>query len=124
MSPFALSYESWFRPIAVCCGTGPARSGAVVDGGLLTVRMGWAFRAVIPLSSIAAARADAGPVPGWGVHGFGGRWLVNGSARGLVLLRVEPRCRATAALVPVRLRELRLSLERPEDFLAALGRPA
>ncbi|MCX5214032.1 hypothetical protein OG689_33015 [Kitasatospora sp. NBC_00240] len=123
MSTFALSYENWFRPIAVCCGMGPARSGAEIVGEVLKVRMGWAFRAGIPLSSIAAARADSGPVSGWGVHGFGGRWLVNGSARGLVVLRVEPRCRVTAALVPVRLRELRLSLERPEEFLVALDRP-
>ncbi|WP_371477932.1 hypothetical protein [Kitasatospora sp. NBC_00315] len=124
MSEFALRYETWFRLPAVLLGMGPGVSGVTVGAAGVTVRMGWVFRAEIPLSSITSAGSDGGRVGGWGVHGFGGRWLVNGSSRGLVRLRIEPDARAAVLLVPVRLRELRISVEQPQALLAALGRPA
>jgi len=120
ISDFPLRYESWFTPLAVPFGTGPRRAGIRISDGKVSVRMGWAFRAEIPLGSIRTAGHDHGGVSGWGVHGFGGRWLVNGSSRGLVRLELEPAVPARAVLLPVRLRELRLSLEDPEAFLAAL----
>jgi hypothetical protein len=83
--------------------------------------MGWAFHADIPLASVAGSRRYRGLVGGIGVHGWRGRWLVNGAATGLVDLDIEPPARGYVLGVPVRLRLLRLSLERPDDFLTALA---
>jgi hypothetical protein len=88
------------------------------------VQMGRAFRADIPLSSIISATPDRSPVRGRGVHGDDGKWLVNGSSKGIVKLRIEPACRADLTLGPlsgeVPLQELRVSLEEPAGFLRAL----
>jgi hypothetical protein len=61
-------------------------------------------------------------VGGIGVHGWRGAWLVNGAASGLVSITVDPPVRAWAVGVPVRLRQLTVSLEDPDAFRAALGR--
>ncbi|MER8186798.1 hypothetical protein [Kitasatospora sp. NPDC094015] len=119
---FTVRYDGWFTALATPLGLGPRRAAARLSGGVLTVRMGWAFRAEIPLASIRAAVPDTRSVSGFGVHGFGGYWLVNGSAQGLVRLELEPRVRARAIGLPVRLRELRLSVHDPAALLAAVGR--
>jgi hypothetical protein len=68
-----------------------------------------------------AAEHDDGRVTGWGVHGWRGTWLVNGSADGLVRLDIDPPVKARTAMVPVRLRTLRVSLADPTAFLADLA---
>jgi hypothetical protein len=90
----------------------------------LHVRMGWAFDARIPRSSILAA----GPWRDWpwaiGVHGnFRGSWLVNGSATGIVQLAIDPPAPGRTAGFPIRLRWLGLGLRDPAGFLAALSVP-
>jgi|ERR1700688_203738 len=111
-----------FRLLLSVLGMGPAFSSVDVDDDNLRVRMGWAFRTTIPLRQITDARPSQGLVGGIGVHGWNGRWLVNGAATGLVTLTIDPRVRAGVMFIPVRLRELTLSLEDPDAFQAALGR--
>ena len=53
--------------------------------------------------------------------GVYGRWLVNTSSHGMVVLTIDPPSRGWVLGLPVRLRELRPSLADPEAFLAALG---
>ncbi|MGW4652460.1 hypothetical protein [Kitasatospora sp. NPDC004289] len=120
-STFTIRHDRWFTPLARATALPPSRSTVTVDHDTVHVRMGWAFRARIPLASITSAVPDRRPVTGWGVHGFSGYWLVNGSSRGLVSLTVEPpaRCRVTG--LSLRLRELRISLDHPEEFLALLA---
>jgi hypothetical protein len=110
-----------FRGLLSVLGMGPALSRVELGGDTLRVGMGWAFRATIPVSQITEARPRSGLVGGIGVHGWRGRWLVNGAAAGLVTLTIDPEVRARV-VVAVRLRELSLSLEDPDGFLAALGR--
>jgi hypothetical protein len=115
------------RPLYAATGMGPTRIGARLvreqAGPVLRVRMGLLFRAEIPVSSIAEAQPTERQVLGWGVHGFGGRWLVNTTGTGLVVLRLDPAVRARALGVPVRLRLLELSLADRAGFLAAIGHP-
>lgn len=108
------------RGMLTVLGCGPRRSDVTVEPERVKVRMGWAFRAAIPRSSIARAEENHGWVGGIGVHGFRGRWLVNGAASGLVALDIEPPARASVCGVPIKLRRLRVSLEDPAAFLAAL----
>jgi len=100
-------------------------SACLVEVGAesIHVQMGWAFRARFARSSVArGALGVEGIVLGLGVHGFAGRWLVNGSLDGLLTLHLSPVQRAFVLGVPVKLRELQLSLEDPNAFLEAVTR--
>jgi hypothetical protein len=98
-----------------------SRSWVEVDDERLRARMGWAFNLDAPLASVRAARQGAERVWGWGVHGWRGRWLVNGSSSGLVRIALDPPARARLGPVPLRVRELRVSLEDPEGLVGALA---
>lgn len=94
-----------------------------LDAENVRVQMDWAFRARFARSSVARATPGVkGIILGLGVHGFAGRWLVNGSLDGLLTLQLAPEQRAFVLGLPVKLRELQLSLEQPDAFLAALQR--
>ena len=118
---FAIRY-GLFRVLLSVMGLGPAFSGVKVSDRVVRVRMGWAFRAKIPVESIVSAGVDHGRVGGIGVHGFAGRWLVNGAASGLVAIEIKPRARAWMTGFPIRLRRLRVSVVDPEGLVAALSR--
>jgi hypothetical protein len=110
-----------FRPLLSVLGAGPGVSGISLDGERLRVRMGWSFRTEIPVASITGAERYRGLVGGIGVHGWRGRWLVNGSAKGVVSVRIDPPAPARVLGVPVKLRTLQVSVEEPEEFIAALS---
>jgi len=117
---FPLLYGS-LRPLLSALGMGPRFSGVVLDDTEMHIAMGWAFRATVARSEITGARAVAGMVGGIGVHGWRGRWLVNGSMNNIVGIDIEPAARAVAVGIPVSLTYLALSLEDPAGFLGALG---
>lgn len=99
-----------------------ARDGdVVVDDDTVVVHYGAMFKATIPRSTITAAEPWSGRVGGWGAHGWRGRWLVNGSSKGIVRLTIEPMQQASCIGIRVKLRELRVSLDDPTGFLAALA---
>jgi hypothetical protein len=85
---------------------------------------GWAFRGWAPRASVVAVGPDDGRVLGWGVHGWRGRWLVNGSSSGIVRIELDPPARGRVVGVPVRVRELRVAVEDPDGLVAALRGPA
>ncbi len=110
-----------FRPLLSVLGAGPAFSRLQLEGDRLDVRMGWSFRAEIPLPSITSVQPYTGLVGGIGVHGWRGRWLVNGAASGLVTIEIDPPARARVLGVPIRLRTLQVSVESPDELIAALA---
>jgi hypothetical protein len=116
---FPLLYGALRRLMSVL-GLGPSLSGVTLDDEEMHVRMGWAFRARVPRAAITGARPVSGMVGGIGVHGWRGRWLVNGSIKGIVGIDIDPPVRAHAIGIPVHLHYLALSLEDPDAFLAAL----
>jgi hypothetical protein len=117
---FAIKY-GLFRPLMSVMGLGPRSSRAEIGDDRLIVKMGWAFTADLPRSAIQSAEQTQGLVGGIGVHGWSGRWLVNGAATGLVMIRFEPRQRARVMGFPVKLVSLCLSLEEPEEFVLAIA---
>ena len=118
---FAIRY-GLFRPVLSVLGAGPAFSRVDIDGDHLRVRMGVAFRADVPLSSVTGANRFSGLAGGIGVHGWRGTWLVNGSIRGIVSIDIDPPARARVLGVPVRLKVLQVSVESPDELIAALSR--
>ena len=115
------AYGRAFEPLATLTGTGARYSGVEVDEDTLRVRMGWAFRAEVPLDSIASAGRGEDVRMTRGVHGWRGDWLVNGDGTGIVELRLDPPARAATGGIPIRLERLRVSLEDPEGLIAALS---
>lgn len=55
-----------------------------------------------------------------GVHGAAGRWLVNGSGEGILAIDFEPVQRAYVLGIPVRLRQLLVSVEEPDGLKRCL----
>jgi hypothetical protein len=109
-----------FRPLLWILGAGPGLSDVTISEDRLRARMGWMFRADVPLASVAGAKLHQGMVGGIGVHGWRGLWLVNGGIKGVVDVTIDPPARARVLGVPVKLRELQVSLESPEEFVAVL----
>ena len=118
---FEFRYDRWCGWILGLFGSGRRFSRVVVGAADVEVQLGIAFRGTIDRSAIRAARDGNGRVLGWGAHGWGGRWLVNGSSKGIVVLDVDPVGSAKVLGYPVTVRELALSLEDPDGFCAALG---
>jgi hypothetical protein len=119
-----LRYERWFLPFSVPFGLGPQRSDVRVEGDALHVSMGWGFTADIPLASITDAKPSTDRVLSWGVHGWRGRWLVNGSSKGMVELTIDPVGQAKVMGVPVKLRTLWVSVTDPDALIEACTRKA
>jgi hypothetical protein len=114
-----LRYEGWFKPFSVPFGLGPQHSDVSITNDSLQVSMGWGFGADIPLSSITDAKPNDDCVYSWGVHGFRGRWLVNGSSKGIVELTIDPPVKARVLGAPVTLKTLRVSVTDPDALIAA-----
>jgi hypothetical protein len=119
-----LRYERWFLPLSAPLGLGPGHSDIRIEDGNLRVEMGWGFRATVPLSSIKDAEPNDDRVYSRGVHGWRGRWLVNGSSKGIVELTIDPPVRAYVAGVPITLRTLWVSVTDPDALIAAVAASA
>jgi hypothetical protein len=96
-----------------------------VDAGELRVRMG-SFKLDVPRAAVRSVeRSQASVGRTAGVHARRGRWLVNGSAEGLVEIAISPPCRPSRSidtlfgLGPSRVDSLIVSLEDPDGFIAA-----
>jgi hypothetical protein len=110
-----------FKAFLVLFGCTPDNSYLELDDDRLRVRMGWSFRSDVPLLSVRSAeRAPDSPFS-IGIHGWGGRWIVNGAASPMTAISINPPARARVLGVPVTLRELRVSIDDPDALIAALG---
>jgi hypothetical protein len=103
---------------------GPGVSGVQVDAGQIRVRMG-SFKLDIPRGSVRSIKRSQARVRGTtGVHGGRGRWLVNGSADGLVELAIEPPCYLAPGIDTLFRRQkvnlLTVSLVDPDGLIAAV----
>jgi len=115
-----ISFDRAFIPLAVSLRTGPKDTYVTVDGDQVNVHMGWAFHARFKRSQVARTAIDMNPVISRGAHGGRGRWLVNGAGPPLVEISLDPPARARVSLVPIRLRELVVSVEDADELIGAL----
>ena len=84
---------------------------------------GLGIPATFPRAAVASSsRMQNRLIISRGVHGMGGRWLVNGSGQGIVVIDLEPPQHAYVLGIPVRLRQLVVSLEDPDGLRSVLGR--
>jgi hypothetical protein len=104
---------------------GPGVSGVEVDADEIRIRMG-SYKLDIPRASVhSVKRSQATVGRTTGVHGRRGRWLVNGSAEGLVEIATSPPCHPAPSIDtffgigPSKVDSLIVSLEDPDGFIAA-----
>jgi hypothetical protein len=120
---FDIDYSRGNRVLMGLIGVGPRFSGVVIDDEEISVRLGWGFYADIAIADIQRVGTSERPFFAWGAHGWRGRWLVNGSSKGIVALEIDPPARGWAIGFPLRLRVLYVSLADPDAFITALTTP-
>jgi hypothetical protein len=119
---FPIAFDAWYRALSSALFLPPSGAYVEVAGERVTVAMGWAFLATFPRSAIVRVTPLARAPLSRGVHGFAGRWLVNGSGEGVLCLDLEPTQHARVLGVRVRLRQLLVSVVEPRALIAALER--
>jgi hypothetical protein len=119
---YPIRVDPAFRGLFALLGAGARLDVVEVDADAVRVRLGWLFRSTIPRTAIAGVLHHADMFGGWGAHGWRGRWLVNGSSKGIVEIDLAARQRAWLLGVwPISLRVLYVSLTDPDAFLTELG---
>lgn len=117
---YNLSYGFFSRILLTVLGLGKGSSYVVVGTDDVRVKMGWAFTATIPRSAILGVHVRTERVLNRGVHGWRRRWLVNGSTNGLVSITLDPAGTARVWPFTVTLKRLTVSVEQPNELVAAL----
>jgi hypothetical protein len=124
---FAIS-EAGLGPVSAVTNTvlagGRGRSGVEVGPDQIRVQMG-DFKQTVPrasIRSVSRSQADVGKTVG--MHHRSGRWLVNGSADGLVKLTIEPPVYRDEMFIRWKVTSLTLSLVDPGGFITALQPPS
>ncbi|MEW6154975.1 MAG: hypothetical protein AB1673_13465 [Actinomycetota bacterium] len=120
---YPIRFHPFHAVLMGALGMGRRVSWVEVTDDRVEVRMGIGFRATVPRASIVGAARHGRVWTAWGVHGWSGHWIVNGSGLGVVEVRIDPRARARVLGVKVTLRKLWVSLDDPDGFLAAIGHP-
>lgn len=116
---FPFRWAVGIRVLATLFGGRSARIDVTPD--TVALRYGVIFRVDIPRASIRSVEHTTIPRRwGIGAHGWAGRWLVNGSMQDLVTLTIDPRQPARTIGFRVRLRELTVSVENTDGFIAAV----
>jgi hypothetical protein len=108
------------EPLFRLLGITPASSYVDIGPDRVRARMGWAFGAEVPRTSVRSARRIRNAIS-IGVHGLRGRWLVNGAAGPLVAVAIDPPVPARVLGFAVRLRELVVSVDDPDALIRALS---
>jgi hypothetical protein len=110
MTRVPLKYSQPYTAILRTTGTPPSTAYIEVDGDKVCAHMGWAFRAEFARTAVASV-AQYRRVVSVGVHGWRGRWVVNGTNGPIACIALNAPARARVMGVPVRLRELLVSVD-------------
>jgi hypothetical protein len=117
---FPIRFDAWYAALSSVLLLPKTSAYVEIAGDEIRVRMGWAFRARFPRSAVASVVESRERPVSRGVHGFAGRWLVNGSAQGILVIGLKPTQRAYVLGFPVRLRQLLVSVDDPFALAKAL----
>jgi hypothetical protein len=120
---FQIKFDASYALLSKALFISPTDSYVEIVQNEVLVRMGWAFRTTFDRSRVTGTSPLDKQIPlTRGVHGWAGRWLVNGAGDGLVAIDLEPRQRAYVMGFPVRLRQLQVTVDDPLALVAALAR--
>jgi hypothetical protein len=95
---------------------------AYVDVGpdIVRVSMSWAFQGRFLRDDIESVERRPAVKVTTGVHGWRGSWLVNGSSFPIIAIKLRDPVRAWVIGLPITLREVRVSVDNADEFIAAL----
>lgn len=124
MARFPIRFDAWYATLSSVLFLPPSGAYVEVEGDRVRVSMGWAFRAEFPRAAVASVRDFEQRTLSRGVHGFAGRWLVNGSGKGILDIALSPDQAASVMGVPIRLKQLYVSVDDPSGVARALGAKA
>ena len=83
---FPVKFDKWYKILSSALFLFPSSSYVDVDGEEVRVQMEWAFRSCFAKAAIVSAAETHEKKFSRGVHGFAGRWLVNGSGQGILTI--------------------------------------
>jgi hypothetical protein len=121
---YPIRFDPAFRVLCKAIFLSPDEAHVDVADDLVRVKFSWGFRAAFPRSSVASTSVYPKRPLSRGVHGFAGRWLVNGAGEGILDLSFEPAQRGHVLGWPVSLRHLLVSVDDPKALAEALARRA
>jgi hypothetical protein len=120
---FPIKFDTPYALLSTVLLIFPSASYVEIAGNEVSVRMGWAFRTTFHRSRVTGTSIPGDRIPlTRGVHGWAGRWLVNGAGDGILAIDLEPRQRAYVMGFPVNLRQLQVSVDDPAALAASLAR--
>jgi len=105
-----IKYSRTWTWLLTLCVLPPRTAFIEVDGETIHVCMGLAFRTRFTRGDISVVEAR-GPVVSVGVHGWRGRWLVNGANRPIARIVLALPAHAFVLGFRVRLTELLVSVD-------------
>jgi hypothetical protein len=117
---FEFRFDRLGSTVMTPLGAGRRFSHIDVSDTEVDVHLGWTFSARFPRSSVTSANPAPSGTISRGAHGWRGKWLVNGSGTGLVMITLDPPARGRVTGVPVKVRELIVSADAPDELIAAL----
>ena len=120
---FPIRFDEWYGVLSRMLFISPAASYVEVDSQQVRVQMSWAFRACFPRAAVVSAVKTTERPLSRGVHGFAGRWLVNGSGQGILTIDLIPIQRGYVMGFPVRIQQLLVSVTEPEALTVILRKP-
>jgi hypothetical protein len=118
---FEFRFDRLGSAVMTPLGAGRRFSHIDVSEAEVEVHLGWTFSARFPRSSITSATPTPGGTISRGAHGWRGKWLVNGAGTGLVTITLDPPAHGRVSGVPVKVRELIVSADAPDDLVTALS---
>lgn len=117
---FPIRFDAPSRVICRMAFLSPDDAHVDVGDDLVHVKLSWGFSATFPRSSVASTRVHPGRPISRGVHGWAGRWLVNGAGDRILDIAFDPVQRGRVMGWPVKLRQLLVSVDDPEALARAL----
>lgn len=117
---FSIKFDAWYKILSSALRLPPSRSYVQVEGDEVQVQMGWAFQACFPKTAVTSVTETYEKPLSRGVHGFAGRWLVNGSGQGILTINLTPDQRGYVMGFPVRLQQIMVSVEDPTALIIVL----
>jgi hypothetical protein len=102
-------------------GLGPSRSFVEISAERVVVQMSWGFHLSAPRTAVTGADIDPRPALSRGVHGWRGRWLVNGAGAPFAVIHLDPPQRAHVCGVPVTVTDVAVSVDDPGQVVDALA---
>jgi hypothetical protein len=118
---FSIRFDKCYGGLSSSLLLPPQESYVELDSQWVRVQMGWAFRTQFPRSTIISVTPTKHVPLSRGVHGWAGRWLVNGSGQGILTIDLQPNQRAYVMGFPVRLKQLLISVTEPIALMRLLS---